>query len=190
MERAARMSIRRISPHGTRRCSTTGPIFLSRCADGQSLASIGGYANQQMVTAESVGANTSAFLTSISSDHRSALRVRIHPVGFLERLQRRNQQQRSTRVRGSRRSAALGRRRSDNGWGPSDNRHGHLHRPCHRQYRQRELGSHLSRRRHILRPRSTSAPATARSISTASTEPTTPARPMRLQRRRPRSEAC
>ena len=35
--------------------------------DGQPLASIGGYANQQLVTAESVGANTSAFLTSISS---------------------------------------------------------------------------------------------------------------------------
>ena len=35
--------------------------------NGQSLASIGGYANQQMVTAESVGANTSTFLTSISS---------------------------------------------------------------------------------------------------------------------------
>ena len=35
--------------------------------NGQSLASIGGYANQQLVTATSVGANTSAFLTSISS---------------------------------------------------------------------------------------------------------------------------
>jgi hypothetical protein len=35
--------------------------------DGQPLASIGGYANQQLVTAASVGANTSAFLTSISS---------------------------------------------------------------------------------------------------------------------------
>ena len=35
--------------------------------NGQPLASIGGYANQQMVTANSVGANTSAFLTSISS---------------------------------------------------------------------------------------------------------------------------
>ncbi len=35
--------------------------------NGQSLASIGGYANQLMVTADSVGANTSAFLTSISS---------------------------------------------------------------------------------------------------------------------------
>ena len=35
--------------------------------NGQSLASIGGYANQQLVTAGSVGANTSAFLTSISS---------------------------------------------------------------------------------------------------------------------------
>ena len=35
--------------------------------DGQPLASIGGYANQQLVTAESVGANTSSFLSSISS---------------------------------------------------------------------------------------------------------------------------
>jgi hypothetical protein len=35
--------------------------------NGQSLASIGGYANQLMVTADSVSANTSAFLTSISS---------------------------------------------------------------------------------------------------------------------------
>ena len=35
--------------------------------DGASLSEPGGYANQQMVTAESVGANTSAFLTSISS---------------------------------------------------------------------------------------------------------------------------
>jgi hypothetical protein len=35
--------------------------------DGEPLASIGGYANQQMVTAESVGANTSSFLSSISS---------------------------------------------------------------------------------------------------------------------------
>ncbi len=35
--------------------------------NGQSLSSIGGYSNQLMVTAESVGANTSAFLTSISS---------------------------------------------------------------------------------------------------------------------------
>jgi hypothetical protein len=35
--------------------------------NGQPLASVGGYANQQLVTAESVGANTSAFLTSIST---------------------------------------------------------------------------------------------------------------------------
>jgi hypothetical protein len=35
--------------------------------DGQSLASLNGYANQQLVTAQSVGANTSGFLTSISS---------------------------------------------------------------------------------------------------------------------------
>ena len=35
--------------------------------NGQSLASIGGYSNQQLVTATSVGANTTAFLTSISS---------------------------------------------------------------------------------------------------------------------------
>jgi hypothetical protein len=35
--------------------------------DGQPLASVGGYANQLMVTADSVGANTSSFLTSISS---------------------------------------------------------------------------------------------------------------------------
>jgi hypothetical protein len=35
--------------------------------NGQTLASIGGFANQQLVTATSVGANTSAFLTSISS---------------------------------------------------------------------------------------------------------------------------
>jgi hypothetical protein len=35
--------------------------------NGQPLASIGGYANQQLVTAESVGANTSAFLSSIST---------------------------------------------------------------------------------------------------------------------------
>jgi hypothetical protein len=35
--------------------------------DGQSLASIGGYSHQLMVTADSVGANTSGFLTSISS---------------------------------------------------------------------------------------------------------------------------
>jgi hypothetical protein len=35
--------------------------------DGEPLASSGGYSNQLMVTAESVGANTSAFLTSISS---------------------------------------------------------------------------------------------------------------------------
>jgi hypothetical protein len=34
--------------------------------DNQPLASIGGYSNQLMVTAESVGANTSKFLTSIS----------------------------------------------------------------------------------------------------------------------------
>ena len=45
--------------------------------------------------------------------HSYALRVPIHSVGFLERLQRRNQQQRSTRVRGSGRSHALGRRRPD-----------------------------------------------------------------------------
>jgi hypothetical protein len=35
--------------------------------NGEPLASIGGYANQQLVTAETVGANTSAFLSSISS---------------------------------------------------------------------------------------------------------------------------
>jgi hypothetical protein len=35
--------------------------------DAQSLSEPGGFANQQMVTAESVGANTSSFLTSISS---------------------------------------------------------------------------------------------------------------------------
>ena len=35
--------------------------------DGVSLSEAGGYANQQMVTAESVGANTAPFLTSISS---------------------------------------------------------------------------------------------------------------------------
>ena len=35
--------------------------------DGASLSEPGGYANQQMVTAESVGANTASFLTSISS---------------------------------------------------------------------------------------------------------------------------
>ena len=35
--------------------------------NGQPLASIGGHANQQLVTADSVGANTSSFLTSISS---------------------------------------------------------------------------------------------------------------------------
>jgi hypothetical protein len=34
--------------------------------DGQPLSSIGGYSNQQMVTAQTVGANTTAFLTSIS----------------------------------------------------------------------------------------------------------------------------
>ena len=36
--------------------------------NGQPLASIGGYANQQMVTAGSVGANTQSFLRSISTD--------------------------------------------------------------------------------------------------------------------------
>jgi hypothetical protein len=35
--------------------------------NGESLASIGGYANQLMVTSDSVGANTTSFLTSISS---------------------------------------------------------------------------------------------------------------------------
>jgi hypothetical protein len=35
--------------------------------DGSSLSETGGFANQQMVTAESVGANTASFLTSISS---------------------------------------------------------------------------------------------------------------------------
>ena len=35
--------------------------------NGQPLAAIGGYSNQLMVTADGVGANTSAFLTSISS---------------------------------------------------------------------------------------------------------------------------
>ena len=35
--------------------------------NGQLLSSIGGYANQQLVTAETVGANTPTFLTSIST---------------------------------------------------------------------------------------------------------------------------
>jgi hypothetical protein len=37
--------------------------------DGVSLTEAGGFANQQVVTAGSVGANTSAFLTSISTSH-------------------------------------------------------------------------------------------------------------------------
>jgi hypothetical protein len=42
--------------------------------DGRSLSEAGGFANQQMVTAESVGANTSAFLTSISTSQTA-----VHP---------------------------------------------------------------------------------------------------------------
>ena len=42
-------------------------IPISLRTDGQSPLSTVGFANQQLVTAESVGANTSAFLTSISS---------------------------------------------------------------------------------------------------------------------------
>ena len=63
--------------------------------DGVSLSEPGGFANQQMVTAGSVGANTSAFLTSISTAAAvQPCAVPINPVGFLERLQRRNQQRR------------------------------------------------------------------------------------------------
>ena len=83
-------------------------------------------------------------------DSRSALRVRIDPVGFLERVQRRNKQQRSTDVRGSGRSVAMGRRRSHEPRKSPRNRHGHLHRPRHRQHRQRDRGSYLSRRRHVF----------------------------------------
>ena len=152
-------------------------IPVSLRTDGQSPLSTVGFANQQLVTASSVGANTPAFLTSISFDSRSALRVRIHSVGFLERVQRRNQQQRSTGVRGSGRSVAMGCRRSRRQprKSPGD-RHGHLHRPRHRQHRQRDRGSTAISPPARFRTWSTSEPAWAPSGSTGWTEPTMAAR--------------
>ena len=153
-------------------------IPVSLRSDGLSLPATVGFANQQMVTADSVGANTSSFLTSISSVHRYALRVRIHPVGFLERLQRRNQQQRSTRVRGSGRSAALGRRASRQRLGSAFRRPARPLTPAMRSPIS-PTGTAVTAisPQARFRPRSISAPATARSRSAGSTEPTMPARP-------------
>ena len=100
----------RISRRGTRRCTPTAPNTpVSMRERRQSLASIGGFANQQMVTAESVGANTSAFLTSISDV------AAVQPCacestqwGFWSAFNGAKNSERTARVRGSGRSAALG----------------------------------------------------------------------------------
>ena len=158
--------------------------------DGTSLSRSGGFATQQMVTAESVGANTSSFLTSISSTTVTPCKCESHSVGFLERLQRRNQQQRSTRVRGSGEFLLwVAGVPTSLGLKPSCDRDRHLHGPRDRQYRQPEQHHQLSRRRHIYERGQFRRLGTARAPlrSTASTERTMPARSIgSLQPRRSR----
>ena len=80
--------------------------------DRRLLQSADGYGRQRR--REYVGISDLDFLR-----RRYPLRLRVHEVGFVEHVQRRKHK-RSTRVRGSRRSAALGRRRSDDARQPSD----------------------------------------------------------------------
>ena len=108
--RAARTSIR---PNFAARAAAVfdnGANIPVSSRNGQSLASIGGYANQQLVTAGSRRRKHVRISDLDLLRHCQALRVQIHSVGFLERHQRRKQQ-RSTDVRGSGRSAAVGCRR-------------------------------------------------------------------------------
>ena len=144
---------------------------------GDNFSGTVGYANQLMVTADSVGANTAVLPHIDLLGPCYALRVRIDQVGSLGRLQRRKGQQRQPRIRGSGQSAALGRGRSHNPRKPSDDRHGHLHGPRDRQYRQRDRGPHLPCRRDVFRRGQLRSPQWRRSRSTASTERTTLARP-------------
>ena len=83
--------------------------------NGQPLSSIGGY--RQSAAGDRRDRRREYAHVSDFDFYRcrrcTALQLRIHSVGFLERLQRRNEQQRPTRVRGSGRAAAVGCGRSD-----------------------------------------------------------------------------
>ncbi len=84
--------------------------------DDMSLSDTGGYANQQMVTAESVGANTSSFLTSISSVPVTPCACESTQWGFWSAFNGAKDSERQSRIRGSGQSVALGRRRPDAAW--------------------------------------------------------------------------
>ncbi len=126
--------------------------------DGVPLSEAGGFANQQMVTAGSVGANTSAFLTSISTA------AAVQPChcestqwGFWSafngvtnsdgKLAFEDQGPLLLWVAGVPMTPS-GLDALSNGF--DGDRHGHLHWPRDRQYRQPEQHHQLSRRGHVL----------------------------------------
>ena len=123
-------------------------MFLSRRA----MASLAvGFANQQMVTAESVGANTSAFLTSISTaSHRYALRVpALSGVsGAPSTAQTTTAVNSRSRIRALSCCGSAGVPTTAGALSGDGQRH--LHRPCDRQYRQPEQYHQLSRRRRVF----------------------------------------
>ncbi len=124
-----------------------------------SLSEAGGYANQQMVTAESVGANTSTFLTSISSVPVTPCACESTQWGFWSAFN--GLKDSSGNLVFEDQGALLlwvAGVPTTAGTFPCD-RHGHLHRPRDRQYRQPEQHHKLSRRRARSRPRPTSEPA-------------------------------
>ena len=87
-----------------------------RAMTTMSLSETGGYANQQMVTAESVGANTSTFLTSISSAPVTPCACKSTKWGFWSAFNGAKDSERQSRIRGSGQSFALGRRRAAHVW--------------------------------------------------------------------------
>ena len=81
-------------------------------ATNPSLSEPVGFANQQMVTADSVGANTPVFLTSISPPRRlRPARANSTKWGFWSIFNGQTRRQRHADIRGSGPSHALGRRR-------------------------------------------------------------------------------
>ena len=132
------MSIPRISRRGTPQCSTTGPMLLSRGATATA-AVVDRRLRQSAVGDRRDRRREHAHLSDFDfyRSRRTALQLRIHSVGFLERLQRRKTNNGQLDVRGSGRAAPMGGGQSDDCRIPSGKRHGHLHRPRHRQHRQR-----------------------------------------------------
>ena len=104
-----------------------------------------------MVTANSVGANTASLPHVNFLSRRSALRVRIDPMGFLERLQWRGQRhgQLAFEDQGNLLLGSQAFRRRPRSLPTTGS--GHLYRPCDRQHRVARLDRQLSRRGRVLK---------------------------------------